>query len=343
MQILPSVVVTVACACALAQPASAPENALRGVFVAEAGALSPLVRTNVARDFLRALEHLPGVGERAPVWYDSQTRRALTSEQFGALPMEGDEREAFAPLPIDDRFYYAGVFGTPALYTRTLELASAHGVASIDGAHVLDFGFGHIGHLRAMASLGAHCVGIEVSEMIERMYSEPGDVGVVPRHLDADAGHPGTLRLVFGSWPGDDAVRTAVGGPYDLIITKNVLKRGYIYPEREADLSQLIDLGVEDDVFIGALFDALRPGGVMVLYNYSPKQAGPDEDFIPWADGRCPFGERQWLDAGFEVLAHDEDDTESAIDHFVAVNAGDREALEGNLFGMYTVVRRPAD
>ena len=33
----------------------------------------------------------------------------------------------------------------------------------------------------------------------------------------------------------------------------------------------------------------------------------------------------------------------NAIDHFVAVDAGERETLEGNLFGMYTVVRRPVE
>lgn len=340
MKTLASLVIT---ACVLGGVDAPPENTLRDTFRDQAFALEDRVRTNVARDFLGALEHLPGVGDRPPVWYDSVTREAMTDEAMRALPEGAPERDGFVALPVSDSLYYQRLFGTPALYARAIDLASAHGVTSLDEARVLDFGFGHVGHLRAMASIGARCVGIEVSELFEAVYTDPRDTGLIERHPGTEGGPPGTLRLVFGSWPGDPAVRERVGGRFDLIVTKNVLKRGYIYPEREADPSQLIDLGVSDEVFLGALFEALEPGGVMVLYNFSPKQAPEDEPYMPWADGRCPFGERQWREAGFEVLAHDQDDTTEAIEHFVAVGAGEREGLEGNLFGMYTVVRRPAE
>ncbi len=330
---------------ALAQEAdTAPSpSTLAETFGEQATALDDLVRTNVAESFLGALGHLPGVEEGRAVRYDRETGEAMTVTAFDALEPEDPDRERFGVLPVDDTLYYTRLFGTPALYARALDLASAHGVTTLDDTRVLDFGFGQVGHLRAMASLGAHCTGVEVNPLLEAMYSEPGDTGLIERHSEAPEGPPGTLRLFYGSWPSDDATRAHVGGRYDLIISKNVLKRGYIHPEREADPAQLIDLGVTDEAFIGALKEALVPGGLVVIYNFSPKQASPDEPYIPWADGRCPFDAEQWEAGGFEVLAHDEQDTERAIAHFVAVGAGTQEGLEGNLFGMYTVVRRPVE
>ncbi|GAB4547371.1 MAG: hypothetical protein Tsb0013_07050 [Phycisphaerales bacterium] len=342
MQMLASVLAGAVVWAAGAQTLS-PENALRETFADQASALEGRVRTHGAGAFLDALPHLPGVGEGRSIRYDRSTGEAMTNADFDALADDDPSRDRFNVLPVDDTLYYTRLFGTPALYTRALDLASVHGVPTFDDARILDFGFGQVGHLRALASTGAHCVGVEVNPLLEAMYSEQGDTGLIDRHDGAEPGPPGTLRLVYGSWPGDEGVRAKVDGRYDLIISKNVLKRGYIHPEREADPSQLIDLGVDDDVFIRALHDALVPGGLVVIYNFSPAQAPDDEPYIPWADGRCPFGQEQWTSAGFEVLAHDVNDTEEAIEHFVAVGAGDREGLEGNLFGMYTVVRKPVD
>lgn len=341
---------TMAVVCALCAPAlvareddSAPENTLASDFAEQAENLSELVRTNVARDFLDAVPDLPGTGEGRTIRYDRSTGDSMTQAAYEALPEDDEGREAYDTVTVDDTLYYTRLFGTPALYTRALDLASVHGFTSLDGARVFDFGFGQIGHLRAMASCGAHCVGVEVNPLLKALYSEPGDTGLIERHPGADAGPPGTLRVLYGKWPGDEGIEEATGGRFDLILSKNVLKRGYIHPEREANPAQLIDLGVDDARFIAGLHDALVPGGLVVIYNFSPQQAPEDEPFIPWADGRCPFDEDELIGGGFEVLAYNVDDTEAAIDHFVAVGASDPDEVGDDLVGTYTVLRRAVE
>src|SRR6056297_1313087 len=146
-------------ACALAAPllvaqdgTPAPENTLSPDFARHAERLSPLVRTNAARSFLDALPELPGVGEGRVIYYDNEAGEAMTRGAYEALPEDDERRESFQRVPIDDARYYTFLFGTPALYARAIDLASAHGLVTLDGARVFDFGFGHIGHLRAMAS-----------------------------------------------------------------------------------------------------------------------------------------------------------------------------------------------
>ena len=79
---------------------------------------------------------------------------------------------------------------------------------------------------------------------------------------------------------------------YDLVLSKNTLKRGYIHPERPTEDRKLIKLGVDDRAFVQAVYDMLEPGGLFLIYNLCPAQAPPDQPYIPWADGRCPFDRR---------------------------------------------------
>ena len=105
-------------------------------------------------------------------------------------------------------------------------------------------------------------------------------------------------------------MKKAVGGGYDLILSKNTLKRGYVHPERPVDARRLLNLGVEDAVFVQALYDALKPGGRVLIYNICPAPSPPDQPYKPWADGRCPFARETWEAAGFRVVAFDRDDSE---------------------------------
>ena len=45
------------------------------------------------------------------------------------------------------------------------------------------------------------------------------------------------------------ATTAAVGGDYDLIISKNTLKKGYVHPERPVEPRRLLNLGVDDADF----------------------------------------------------------------------------------------------
>ena len=62
----------------------------------------------------------------------------------------------------------------------------------------------------------------------------------------------------------------AAGGSYDLFLSKNTLKRGYIQPEKKVDRRLLVDLGADDPAFLKAVAKALKPGGWLVIDNLSP-------------------------------------------------------------------------
>jgi hypothetical protein len=133
-----------------------------------------------------------------------------------------------------------------------------------------------------------------------------------------------------------------VGGGYDLFLSKNTLKRGYIHPARPTNPAWLIELGVSDEAFVKAVAGSLKPGGYFLIYNLTPPQAPPDKPFLPMADGRCPFP-RAVLEAnGFEVLAYDVDDSKAARALARALKWDVQEKMnpETDLFGLYTLARR---
>jgi SAM-dependent methyltransferase len=326
---------------ALAQDAETtePEPTAVEMLRAEAGALAPLVTSDLARSFLEATADLPDVAGQRIVWWNRAERRALRPEQAEAMDEAG--LEGFRELTLGGGFYYYTAYGTPLAYARALDLAAAHGFETADGRRILDFGFGGIGHLRLLASLGGHATGIEILELLREFYREPGDTGEIPRSAAAAPGSPGTLTLVYGSYPGDADVRRAVGDGFDLVVSKNVLKLGYVHPEREADPRRLVHLGVEDETFIRAVHDLLNPGGLFVIYNLYPQQNPPDEPYIPHATGGCPFDRGIVESVGFEIAAFDRDDTEAARRMGEALGWDDSMDLETDLFGMYTILRRP--
>ncbi|MHC4767079.1 MAG: class I SAM-dependent methyltransferase [Planctomycetota bacterium] len=326
---------------ALAQdPATAePQPTAVEMLRAEAWALAPLVRSDLARRFLEATADLPEIAGERVVWWNRAKRRALRPQQAAA--MDEAELEGFRELTLGGGFYYYTAYGTPLAYARALDLAAAHGFESADDRRILDFGFGGIGHLRLLASLGGHATGIEILELLREFYREPGDTGEIPRSAAAASGSPGSLTLVYGSFPGDAQVRRAVGDGFDLVVSKNVLKLGYVHPEREADPRRLVHLGVDDETFVRAVHDVLNPGGLFVIYNLYPQQNPPDEPYIPHATGGCPFDRDLVESVGFEVVAFDRDDTEDARRMGKTLGWDDSMDLETDLFGMYTILRKP--
>ena len=46
---------------------------------------------------------------------------------------------------------------------------------------------------------------------------------------------PGSVTLAHGYWPKDTPMVERVGGGFDLILSKNTLKKGYVKPERRTD------------------------------------------------------------------------------------------------------------
>jgi SAM-dependent methyltransferase len=285
-----------------AVPAARAEDAPSRVaeLQTEAKALAPLVRTPIARDFLAAVPRLPSVQPRT-VYRDSARTRAWTARQAEQLP--DSVRAKLVSRTLDEKFYYDTRYGSPLAYVRALEILGQHGMKSVRGARIADFGCGMLGQLRLLAENGAEAVGIDVDPLLPALYSEPGDQGAVG---------PGRVELATGQWPATPEMRSQVGEEFDLFLSKNTLKNGYLHPAESVDPRMLVHLGVSDSAFVAALARAVKPHGRVLIYNLCPAPAPPDKPYIPWADGRCPFPRETWRSAGFRVVEFDRDDSPAA-------------------------------
>ena len=297
---------------------------------AEAGVLAPAVGSDAARAFLAQVPRLPPPEART---VHRGEERWLSAAEAEALSEE--ERAALTPQELPARTYYLTRYGSPLAYTRPLDLLGAAGLDGWEGRRVLDLGYGTVGHLRLLALAGADVTGVDVDSWLTALYAEPGDQGPV------EGG--GRVQLVEGRWPAEDAARAAIGTGYDVFLSKNTLKRGYIHPTREADPRQLIDLGVDDATFLARLHELLVPGGLALLYNICPPEAAEDAPYVPWADGRSPFTREQWEAAGFELLALDAVDDAEARAQGVRLGWGEAADLEQGIFCWYTLAQRLPD
>ena len=322
-------------ACGLAAPARAaePDTTAAGEIRAQAVKLKPLVRSTAVKAFLDSTAALPNPGTRT-VYFDSSRTHFYSESQARLLP--DTTRQQLISRALDDGFYYNTRYGTPLAYARPLDLVAAQGVKSFAGKRIVDFGYGGIGHLRLLATVGAEVTGIEVDPLLPVLYGEPGDQGGIP-------GRGGKITLVDGQFPGDPGIAEKVGGNYDLFLSKNTLKHGYIHPTRPADKRQLVHLGVEDSAFVGAVRALLKPGGLAMIYNLSPALSKPDQPYRPWTDGHDPFPRSLWENSGFEVIAYDQTDDEAAREmaHALGWDAGENKMdLANDLFAHYTLVRK---
>jgi hypothetical protein len=173
------------------------------------------------------------------------------------------------------------------------------------------------------------------------MYSDPGDTGTITRCESAGKGRNGSVKLIFGQFPAEAATVAEAGTGYDIFISKNTLKRGYIHPEQQVDPRMLVHLRVDDETYVRAMFDLLKPGGFALIYNLSPALAKEGEPYKPWADGRCPFPRELFERVGFAVVAYDNDDSAPAREMGKALGWAESMDLQADLFGTYTLVKRP--
>lgn len=299
----------------------------------DAANVLPLMKTSLARDFLGAAVTLPAIPTRT-LFQDTLRRAWYVADDLAPLP--DSIRGRIVRREFDDRYYYTTRYGTPMAYARPLEILGEAGVKGVEGMRIADFGYGTIGHLKMLAGLGADVIGIEVDPLLEKLYAFPGDQG--------DAGdRGGSLELVSGRFPVDPVVVAAVGGGYDLFVSKNTLKHGYVHPEQEVDPRMRVNLGVDDSTFVHTLAGILQPGGHALVYNLCPAPNGPGLPYRPWADGRSPFPRALWEAAGFEVLAFDRNDDDAAreMGHALGWDRGPSPMkLDTDLFALYTLVRK---
>ncbi len=321
---------------AQAGPTSAPtEPSGLAAVRAEARAVAGLVTSELAKSYLAAADDLPSPTPRK-IYRDAARKYYAAAQREG---LSAEERETLTEIDVDEQLYYMTKYGTPLAYVRPFELLGHAGVREAEGLRILDFGYGGIGPLRLLAGLGADAVGVDVDPFLPALYSLPEDQGPVAN----SGGKSGRVTLVDGRWPKDAVARKAVGGGFDLIVSKNTLKNGYLHPERPVDKRMLLDLGVSEEAFVGALYEALKPGGVLMIYNICPAPAPPDKPYVPWADGRCPFPRKMLEAAGFTILKFDEDDSVE-VRRMARAFGWDRGEggmdLEKDLFAHYTLLRR---
>jgi hypothetical protein len=325
---LRSVLATVAACLLLGATAfAAPPDSTSQVAVlaAEAKALGPLSHSKLVSDFLGAVKNLPRMEPRT-VFCDSSRTHCWTETESAALPET--QRARLLKRTLDETFYYTTRYGSPLAYARPLEILSQAGLRDVRGKKIADFGYGTIGHLRLLSSLGAEMHGIEVDPLLKALYS--GDTS-------------DRLVLHHGQWPAEAALVTELGGGFDLFISKNTLKRGYIHPAEQVNPRMLVHLGVDDSSYVAALARTVKPRGLVMIYNLCPAPAPAGKPYVPWADGRCPF-ERGLLEkAGFQVMEYDRDDSSAArrMAHALGWDAGDQPMdLEKDLFATYTLLKR---
>ncbi len=303
----------------------------------DARALEPLVTSSLAKDFLKATATLPVIRPRA-VFLDESTKRYVT--EATANTFKPDLKNKLKRVELDDSYYWNTKYGSPLAYARPLELLGQRGTETVAGKKILDFGYGTVGHLRLLASQGARVTGVDVDPLLSTLYSDPGDQGTVQN----PHGPSGQIRLIEGRFPAEERTKAAVEGDYDLIISKNTLKKGYVHPERPVEPRRLLDLGVDDGAFVTVLYQALKPGGKVLIYNLSPAPSPPGQPYKHWAEGACPFARELWQDAGFRIVAFDQDDSEAAraLGRALGWNGGDSPIdLDSDLFARYSLMEKP--
>jgi len=306
------------------QPSSLP---------AEARALQPLATRELGRAFLKAAEAAPAYAPRT-VYRRGKAREWLAAASFANLSPK--DRAAWTPMMVDEETYQGLFYGSPMAYLLPLERLGASGLGSLQGKRVADFGHGGIGQLRLFAELGAEALGIDVDPLQPVLYSMPGDQGPFGKV-------GGSVKLIHGRFPADSKLVAALGGGYDLFLSKNTLKRGYIHPAEKVDPRMLVNLGVDDPTFLKAVASTLKPGGWFVIYNLSPAPSAPGKPYLPWSDGRCPFSPEDLATAGFETLLRDAVDDKAAR-ALAAALGWDKPPvdmkLESDLFALVTIARK---
>ena len=325
----------------------------------EASKLQSLAVSEDVKRFLMATTWLPDPGEPITVYEkpanpnDPTSRRVyLTETDWNDLaPAEKAEFQAKA---YDGYFFYTTRYGSPLAYLRPIEVLCAQIQRekpelrnALREKKILDFGFGGYGQLHLLASIGCYVTGVEVDPLLKILYERPDRPelsGVIePSGMDDRKPGPGSLTFAWGQWPADAKTVEQVGTGYDIFISKNTLKRGYVVPERETDPRRLVQLGVERQQFVNEVARILNPGGYMLIYNICPKPSTPDEPYKPWGDGRSPFDREMFEVAGFEVIAFDQDDRAEMrkVAEGLAWNAGNNPMdLDNDFFVLYTLVRK---
>ena len=153
---------------------------------------------------------------------------------------------------------------------------------------------------------GCQITGVDVDPLCTPFTAPLGPGSVKNPH-----GRDGHVRLIDGRFPADPAITAAVGGDYDLIISKNTLKKGYVHPEQPVEPRRLLNLGVDDATFVEALHQALETRRAECSSTTSARHPAHQANPTRTGPTDVVLSPREvWETAGFRVLAFDQDDSE---------------------------------
>ena len=220
-----------------------------------AAKLEPTLESAWVKEWLHNVNQLKPV--TAATWY-------CTKDKQKCVPKDPKD-PAYVARVADDEYVYARI-ADPLGYSRALDVL-AHAGFEPKGKKVLDFGYGNISQLLMLSKLGAEVHGVEIDALIPL----------------ATKALVGPVKLHHGFFASDAKLVKEVGGGYDLFISKNTLKRGYVHPAEPKDAKGQIDLGLEDAKLLELVFGMLKPGGFFYIYNLAPAQKDP---YLAMADGR---------------------------------------------------------
>ncbi len=272
--------------------------------------LEAQVKTPWVKSWVRAVNTLKPVAK--PETYYCSMSRCEQSAFDGGVRRE-----------ITDEFYYARI-ADPLGYARPFDVLAEYGVSIGKGSKVADLGYGSIGQLQMLQSIGVDVTGIEVYALLPIIYAQ------------AQGPH---LHILHGYFPQDAELLKKLGGGFDVFMSKNTLKRGYVHPDAETGAKPQIDLGMSDEQALAIIKGLLKPGGVFYIYNFSPPPAPPGKPFLAWSDGRSAFTKEAFEKAGFEVLAYDVDDSAAGRVAAKIMEWGPEQ--ENTINAHLTLVRRP--
>ena len=273
-------------------------------------------------------------------------REVFTQEGLEELMAEpgATPRSDLRTIPFGPNRYYATSYGTPIAYAPMLqhvaEALAARGADSFAGMKVLDFGYGQLGQMAMLARCGAEVHGVEVDPMVHTLYEVSGAAGQV----QSDDGRIGSVHLHMGEWFGDDALRGEVGSGFDLMLFRNVLKKGYVTPDEAMEGFDPIDVGGSPERGAEIIAGALAPGGLAIIYNLgSGPHVRDDGSYNNQADVRDPFGQDAWEAAGLEIIAFEADGSALMRETGVAIGWAATVEELALLNARYTIVRRASE
>ena len=245
----------------------------------------------LARSFVQQLENLPPVSDRT-LYRDVTTGKFYRPNQLSVL--DETVRARLEAVTVNEHRYYASE--SPLTYIGPLLQMSALGAENLKGRKILDYGYGAIGHLQMLTSMGAEMHGLEISAMREALYT--AEDRVVPA---------GRVSLHHGYFPSDAKVVTALGQDFDWVVARNVLKRRLLEPQGTDGAE--VELGVSHRAFAAAMFRLLSSGGHVLIYNSEYLKAPANTEEADVTRGvQCAIARQGWLDAGFEIVEFDRND-----------------------------------